>query len=76
MLSLPILMPIELAEKNMRLFAKEVMPALKEIDTTRITMQNAAMSHRASSDATRPVTSAFTGRTSRIGNIHSLNFQG
>ena len=35
-------MPIELAEKSMRLFAKEVMPALKEIDTTPITLQDAA----------------------------------
>jgi alkanesulfonate monooxygenase SsuD/methylene tetrahydromethanopterin reductase-like flavin-dependent oxidoreductase (luciferase family) len=35
-------MPIELAEKSMRLFAKEVMPALKEIDTTAIALQSAA----------------------------------
>ena len=35
-------MPIELAEKSMRLFAKEVLPALKEIDTTPIGLQDAA----------------------------------
>ncbi len=35
-------MPIELAEKSMRMFAKEVMPALKEIDTTPITMPDAS----------------------------------
>lgn len=35
-------MPIDMAEKSMRLFAKEVMPALKEIDTTPIAIQSAA----------------------------------
>jgi hypothetical protein len=35
-------MPIELAEKSMRLFAKEVLPALQEIDTKPLEVQDAA----------------------------------
>ncbi|MGE0486112.1 MAG: LLM class flavin-dependent oxidoreductase [Gammaproteobacteria bacterium] len=35
-------MPIELAEKSMRLFAKEVMPALKELDPKPLVVREAA----------------------------------
>jgi len=35
-------MPIEAAEKSMRLFADKVMPALKSVDTTPIALQDAA----------------------------------
>ena len=35
-------MPIELAEKSMRLFAKEVLPALKEIETKPLDLRDAA----------------------------------